>query len=206
MFSAFVWFLFLKEYRSGGWVGLAEIAGYSLPHGVKHLCFLGVNSGLHSGRETILFFPSLWLFFLLLRFQHPDNVLSYGCYGSVLVFPAVLGGMVPGTLLSADLWWRPNHGFHLLVFWPSNWLSSGEWCAFILVPWFIMLISFFLFHWFWTTHPFLKYLTHYFTEYNGRASPIFLSSNESVNRCSPSDANVVRGDPSLLKCSNLLRI
>lgn len=98
-----------------------------------------------SGKQSCL--SRLWLFFfffLLLHFQHPNDVLSYSCYGSILVFPAVQGSVVPRALCSADLWWCPSHVFHLVVFWSSKWLSSGEWSAFILVPWFITLIFFFI--------------------------------------------------------------
>lgn len=59
----------------------------------------------------------------------------------------------------------------------------------------------FLFHWFWSAHHLLKYSTDYFTEYNDRASCIFLLLNKSVNRCSVFDTNMARGDLSLLKHS-----
>ena len=57
-----------------------------------------------------------------------------------------------------------------------------------------------IFHWLWSAHHLLKYSTDYFTEYNDRASSIFLSNN-SVNRCGLSDTNVARRDLGLLKHS-----
>lgn len=158
------------------------------------------RASLYQGSKLVC--PQFVTLFLLLHFQH---VLSYSCYASISVFPTVLSGVMSGALFSTDLWWCPSHGFHLLVFWPSNWLLLKEWCAFILVPWIITLI-YFLFQYFLECSLFFKYSTLYFTECNGRASPNFLSLNKSVNRYSPSNTFVVKGDLGLLKCSKSFRM
>lgn len=56
-----------------------------------------------SGKQSCLSPTYGSFFFLLLHFQHPDDVLSYSCYGNIVVPPAVLSGVVPRALLSADL-------------------------------------------------------------------------------------------------------
>lgn len=72
------------------------------------------------------------MLFLHFSFQCSDDGLSYSCYGSILIFPAVLGGAVPGDILVRFLTLPELGVLRLLVSWPPN-LSSGKRCMFILV-------------------------------------------------------------------------
>lgn len=72
------------------------------------------------------------MLFLHFSFQCSDDGLSYSCYGSILTFPAVLGGAVPGDILVRFLTLPELGVLRLLVSWPPN-LSSGKRCMFILV-------------------------------------------------------------------------